>query len=141
MARTVFTHEGRPVDLRTAFNENLSEEFDNVMTRVLAGCGQDQVPLGRVGAAEVEQAVLNVRRDFCFVGRQSRAADDTVKLQQYLGLPEDPLAVDNVTPPLDARAQTLMAALDWGGANQRNNADQMLVERLEDEGLLSRVLK
>ena len=140
MARTTFFHAGQEVDLRTVFNENLSEEFDNVMTRVLAGCGQSVVPLGGIGVDEVERAVEIVRRDFCFVGRQSRAADDVVKLQRHLGLPQDPLSTANVTPPLDLGAQTLMASLHWRQVHERNQADQMLVERLEDEGLLSRIL-
>jgi hypothetical protein len=139
-ARTYFAIDGTSLRLTTVFNDGLSEECDNVMTRVLAGIGRAAVPLGQVGEDEVEIALTNVRRHFCFIGRQDRATADTLQLQSYLNMPPDPLATDNVTASHYLSIDE-DSALDWDRITERNRADILLYNRLEQETLVSRVLK
>jgi Sulfotransferase family len=139
-ADTLFAIDGVALRLTTVFNEGLVEDCDNLMTRVFAGAGRELVPLGHVGEDEVEIALANVRRRFSFVGRQDRADADTMTLQSHLGLPLEPLSVDNVTQPSNSIAENV-SALDWPRIGERNRADLLLYNRLEQEGLLSRVLQ
>jgi hypothetical protein len=136
-ARTRFEIDGVSLRLATVFNDGLSEECDNLMTRVFAGVGRGLVPLGHLGQDEVELAMANVRRHFLFVGRIERADADTMALQSHLNLPLNPLSMDNVT---EARAKEFEAP-NWTRIAERNRADILLYSRLEREGLLSRVLK
>jgi hypothetical protein len=140
-ADTDFDLSGIRIDIETMFNEGLSEEFDNVLTRSLAGLGRDDVPLGQVGDDEVELAITNVRRHFCFVGQQSRAREDTCTLQDFLGLPADELSADNVTPQLNDEEYSTIKMLDRDKVSRRNRPDQLLYARLEQEGLFSTVLE
>lgn len=137
---TEFELGGIRVSPATVLNDGLSEEFDNVMTRVLTGFGHDVVPLGEMGEDEVQLALANVRRHFSFVGRHSQADDDTAALQGHFGLPAFPLTVDNVTPDTRQYGAAEMTAVDWNRVAARNNADLLLYSRLEQEGLVSRVL-
>ncbi len=139
-AGSEFEIDGIPLRPASVINDGLSEEFDNVMTRVLAGFGRDLVPLGRVGENEVEIALSNVRRHFALVGRHSQADADTALLQDYLGLPRDKLTVDNVTPATFQYDAAELAAVDWDRVAERNQADFSLYSRLEQEGLVSRIL-
>ena len=86
-AGTEFDIDGERVAAATVINEGLSEEFDNVVTRVIAGLGKEHVPLGCMGADEVALAMVNVRRHFLFVGQHSRMDADTATLRTHLGLP------------------------------------------------------
>jgi hypothetical protein len=137
LADTRFEIDGIGLPLATVFNDGLSEECDNVMTRVLAGVGREMVPLGQVGDDEVEIALNNVRRRFCFVGRQSQAGADTLTLLRHLGLPSAPLSLENVTASIDV-AESI--AIDWKRIAARNRPDVRLYSRLEHEGLVSRIL-
>ena len=139
-AGTQFEIDGISLRPATVFNDGLSEEFDNVMTRVLAGVGREVVPLGQVGEDEVEIALTNVRRHFAFIGRQSHAAADTLALQSYLKLPLNELTMDNVTLPTSRYDATELAAVDWERVTARNRADLLLYSGLERENLVSRVL-
>ncbi len=137
---TEFELGGIRVSPATVLNDGLSEEFDNVMTRVLTGFGHDVVPLGEMGADEVNLALANVRRHFSFVGRHSQADEDTAIMQDHFGLPAFPLTVDNVTPETRQYGAAEMAAVDWNRVAAKNNADLLLYSRLEQESLVSRVL-
>jgi hypothetical protein len=61
-AGTVFRMAGTVVSPVTAINDGLSEEFDNLMVRVIAGLARDAVPTGTVSAADVVLALDNIRR-------------------------------------------------------------------------------
>ena len=90
-----------------------------------------------MGEDEVELALMNVRQHFCFIGRQDRADADVLTLQRLVGLPTDPLLMDNVTAAIDSEE---FDALDWNKIAERNRADMLLYTLLEREGLLSRAL-
>ena len=140
-AGTQFEIDRIPVRLATVINEGLSEEFDNNMTRVIAGVGRKTVAIGRVGEDEVELALNNVRNHFCFLGSYDSVDADTLKLQTHLGLSASPLPMDNVTPPHQYHDDGEVNAVDWRAVANRNRADLRLYSLLQQEGLVSRVLK
>jgi hypothetical protein len=82
----------------------------------------------------------NVRRHFCFVGRQDRASSDTLTLQRHLGLPLTALSVENVTDSINHREVSESIGIDWDRIVARNHPDIALYLRLEQEGLISRIL-
>ncbi len=138
-AGTPFDVQGVSVRPSAMFNEGLSDEFDNLMTRLLSGLGTHEIPLGRMGADEVEIAVHNVREHFDFVGLQAQAAVDTATLQRALGLAVAPLSADNVTPPENRYGDEELARVDWQAVAERNRADRLLYHRLQREHLVSRM--
>jgi len=140
VANTQFEIDGIGLRVATVFNEGLSEECDNVMVRVLTGIGRAIVPFGQIGEDEVEIALGNVRRHFCFVGRQDRASSDTLTLQRHLGLPLTALSVENVTDSINHREVSESIGIDWDRIVARNHPDIALYLRLEQEGLISRIL-
>ena len=139
-AGTAFDVQGLAVRPSVMINEGLAEEFDNVMTRFLAGLSADVVPLGQIGADEVEIALHNVREYFDFVGLQSQAAEDTDALQRAFGRSLVPLSVDNVTSPESRYDAEELARVDWRAVAERNRADRSLYHRLQRERLVSRAL-
>ena len=140
VANTQFEINGISLRVATVFNEGLSEECDNVMVRALSGIGQAIVPLGQIGEDEVEIALNNVRRHFCFVGRQVQASSDTLTLQRHLGLPLSALSMENVTVTIDHSEVSESIGIDWNRIAARNRPDMSLYSRLAQEGLVSRIL-
>ena len=140
-AGTRFNIDGVGVRPSVMLVEGLTEEFDNLMTRFLAGLPPELVPLGEVGEDEVELALRNVREHFDFIGLQSRASADLQTLQDHLGTEQDSLPLDNVTPSAGEYPESEMAAVDWGMVAARNRADLLLYRRLQEEGLVSRPLR
>ena len=139
-AGTEFDIQGVAVRPSVMINEGLTEEFDNVMTRFLAGLGTQVVPLGQVGEDEVEIALHNVREQFAFIGLQSQAVADTEALQRAFGLPLVPLSSDNVTPPESRYSPEELARVDWQAVARNNSADCLLYLRLQRDRLVSRAL-
>ena len=139
-AGTEFDIQGVAVRPSVMINEGLTEEFDNLMTRFLAGLGTDVIPLGQMGVDEVELALHNVREQFDFVGLQSQAVVDTDTLQRAFGLPLVPLSLDNVTPPESRYSPEELARVDWQAVSKHNSADCLLYLRLQRERLVSRAL-
>jgi hypothetical protein len=137
---SLFEFGGVQVRPSTVINEGLSEEFDNVMTRVIAGLGSQKVNLGYINESHVDLAVSNVTKLFSFVGLHSDVAHDLASLQMHLGLPARQLNIENTTPPLSSHHDSEVAVVDWDRVYRRNNADSLLYRRLIDERLVSRVL-
>jgi hypothetical protein len=137
---TDFKFNGVRLRTSTVLNEGLSEEFDNVMTRAIAGLGSQQVPLGQLNESHVEIAMSNVSRLFSFVGQQSNGMHDLNILRSHLELPSKQLSLENFTAPLLPHHDLEIARVDWERVGLRNFADRLLYERLLDEGLVSRIL-
>jgi tetratricopeptide (TPR) repeat protein len=139
-AGTIFNYEGAKYPLSFAVNEGTEEEFDNVMTRHLAGVTTDEVPLGRMSMREVDMALHNVREHFSFVGRYENLSSDANALCRLFGGTLPPLTVANRTS--DRHVSTMEAEIqkiDWNALHDRNRYEQ-LYACLEKEGLFSRVL-
>ncbi len=139
-AGTEFDIRGTIVRPSVMINEGICEEFDNVMTRVLAGLGADVLPLGKVGEDEVELALHNVREYFDFIGLYEQAEADTLGLQQLYGMDAAPLSRDNITPSERRYTSREIASVDWQAVDENNAADRLLYERLQRERLVSRAL-
>src|SRR5579871_3371590 len=95
-----FFHEGREIDIATAVNEGLTEEFDNLQLRLLTGSGTGKVALGCIGKTHMQQAVKNLITRFGFVGLVQEIESDWPRLLAYLGLPVTPLQHDNISPDI-----------------------------------------
>ena len=139
-AGTVFNVENIPVRASTFINDGLGEEFDNLMTRMLAGIIPADVGPGAVGEHHVEMAIENVRRHFAFVGRQENAPADCMTLQKMAGLEVVVPGLANVTPSRRAYESSEMEAIDWAAISRRNRFDVLLYSRLQAMGLTSRPL-
>ena len=139
-AGTRFNIGGVRVRPSVMLTEGLTEEFDNLMTRFLAGLPEQVVPWGEVAEDAVERALHNVREQFGFIGMQARANADLQTPQEHLAIERDALPSDNVTPPGGEYPQSELAAVDGGRVAERNRADLLLYRRLQEEDLVSRVL-
>ena len=116
----------------------LSDEFDNLMVRMIAGVGVDTVPLGTVSEAEVERALHHIRTRFRFVGLTERLTAHYRVLAGLMGLSADVPPVENTCRVAD-RA-TALAQVDWHQVMHRNRFDAMLYRRVQEEGLCGRDL-
>jgi hypothetical protein len=138
-ARTVFAVDGRHTGLAAIINEGLSEEFDNLMVRVLAGLSRDDAPLGTVSGEDVESALVNVRDHFKFVGLHETLPESFAGLCEALDLPSLDLPVDNVTPKRWTEFGDQVPGVDWAALLHRNRHDFALYQAIQDCGLVGRI--
>jgi hypothetical protein len=139
VARTMFVVGGQRVSLSTAINEGLSEEFDNLMVRVLAGLSRDIASPGTVAAEHVDRALGNLRSDFKFVGLHETMVVSFTGLCDAMGLPQLPLPMDNVTPIDWPQIEGQLEAIDWRLVLHRNRHDIALYKAIIDNGLVGRI--
>jgi hypothetical protein len=97
-AGTVFDLGDGPVDLVTVINEGLTDEYDNLQLRMIAGLWTNKAPLGTIGEPEFREAVKMMVTMFGFVGVTERLAEDWPRLLAYLGAAPRPLARTGITP-------------------------------------------
>ena len=128
------------VSLSRAVNEGLSDEFDNLMTRVISGLSFEHVGREQINEQHVDLAITNIRRYFSFVGHQKRMAADGVTFQRLMSLPTTEMGFDNVTPGEKEWASEKLAEVDWAAVALRNRFDLMLHDELERLQLSSRIL-
>jgi hypothetical protein len=138
-ASTVFQVGGSVVSPATAINDGLSEEFDNLMVRVIAGLARDAVPAGTVSSADVELALHNIREHFAFVGLHETMAESFSGLCETLGVDPQQPPKDNVTPAAWPGAEQQMAAVRWDVVFHRNRHDFALYEAVRKSGLVGRL--
>ena len=133
--------EVRGVALETAevTSRSLTEEFDNLMTRTIAGIASDVVPIGMVGEKDVELALHNIRTVFRFVGLTGQLNEMFPTLCAILGIRSGPLEILNIRHTADPGS--LEDDVDWEAAMHRNRFDQMLYDRVRDEGLSGKDLR
>jgi hypothetical protein len=138
---TVFAQDGMTVSLSTAVNEGIEEEFDNVMTRTIAGLTKDQVPLGRMGLNELDRAIANIRENFVFVGRYESLTRDAETLSRVFSAAPARLMVSNRTADrLVHYPEKELQKIDWRLLEVRNRIDALLYAYLERENMFSHVL-
>ena len=126
-----FKHEGRPVELVTVVNEGLSDEFDNLQLRMIAGLSENLLPLGGVEAAHMQIALANIRANFGFVGVTEKMAEDWPQLLNYLGYTPRPLNRDNVTPAsADPKGNSEFSRIDWERVKKRHQHEIALFQML-----------
>ena len=137
---TIFVAAGQSVPPATFINEGLGEEFDNLMTRMIAGVTLDDVPPGQITDCHVDLAIDTIRQHFAFVGRQENLIADTLTLQARTGLPPVAPRLANVTPTRSLYSADELLALDWPTIIGRNRFDLRLHDRIIALDLASRFL-
>ncbi len=133
-----FMAGGAEMPLDLAASRGLADEFDNLMVRVISGCGTDQAPIGAIGERHVEAALANIRRRFGFVGLMEQADEHYPALCAALGIPGRALLAENARAPSQPAGDG--SAVDWEEAMRRNRFDAMLYQRVQAEGLAGRAL-
>jgi hypothetical protein len=138
---TEFGRDGESISPSVAINEGTEEEFDNLMTRSIAGVTRKQVPLGRMGSTELEMAIANIKRQFAFIGRYETVDADADALCRMFGAAAPKLSVDNRTAdrPILYSGEELRK-INWPALFARNWIDAQLYSYLDQEKLFSRVL-
>lgn len=130
-----FYHDGQEIDLVTAVNEGLSEEFDNLQLRILAGTSSGEVPLGAMGEAQLRQAIENLLSHFGFIGLMEEINEEWPRLLTYLNLPPMILHHDNISENLP-EAEAIFAKIDWGRVTNRHAEEitiyHLVKNRLQD---------
>lgn len=119
-------------------SEGMTDEFDNLMVRMVAGIGTDTVPLGMVREVHVELALRHIRERFRFVGLVERMNPHYRTLCELMGVPHSPLPMHN-TCRIGDRVPAIMR-VDWDRVMQRNRFDTMLYDLVQSEGLCGRDL-
>lgn len=138
-ARTVFRVDGTEINLVTTINEGLTEDFDNLMVRVIAGLSKEMRPLGTVSSADVDLALNNLRTHFKFVGLQETMEESFAGLCGALGLNATALPRENVTPVSWMGADNQLASVDWAAVHHRNRFDLALYDAVIKDGLVGRI--
>lgn len=127
-----------PVDVATALNDGLIDDFDNMMVRMITSQPRETIPLGRIDESHVAMALHTLRTAFRFVATQENLDAELPALCRALGMTERVLPRTNeqrlpATPDTDA-------AIDWDRALHRNRFDAMLYDRAIQEDLCGRDL-
>ena len=116
----------------------LTDEFDNLMTRMIAGVETDEVCIGGISERHVDLALNNIATRFRFVAVTECLREHFPALCQALGVTSGELKVENVRRVQGT--ERLDAAVDWEEALHRNRFDAMLYSRICKEGLSGRSL-
>jgi len=123
---------GVSVPLHVAVNEGLSEEFDNLQTRMVAGTAASEVPLGRMTGSELALALHNIDTSFAFVGLAEQMAEDLPRLCEVIGIPAAPVRFENITPRSGNDITDLdYAKIDWTKVLQNNRIDVELYREIQ----------
>lgn len=116
---------GVDVPLHVVVNEGLSEEFDNLQVRAVAGLASSEAPLNAISEDDVAMALDNVRRHFITVGDISTVNEDMGRLFSAIG------ACATAVPHLNAAKDTsgedeFSAKIDWDAVARRHAPDMEL---------------
>jgi hypothetical protein len=134
-------HDGKVVPPSVAINEGTEEEFDNVMTRCIAGTNKAVVPLGKMSARELEVAIQNIKEHFTFVGRFENIGQDANTLARLYNELTLPLPFSNKTVERSMLySDEELQRIDWPALMNRNRIDSLLYAYLERENLFSIML-
>lgn len=121
--------EDQSVPLHRVVNEGLTEEFDNLQLRMVAGLASTEVPTGKVLHDHAELAIFNLSGAFSCVGLLEKLHVDHAHICRALGLPP-------VSPPiLNATDQVALAPfadelnkIDWGAVALRHQPEQHMYD-------------
>lgn len=124
-------NQGHAVPLHVAVNEGLTDEFDNLQVRLIAGAGSESVPLGAITSELVDLALQNIDRSFAFVGLTERMDIDAPAMFKKMGV--EPVAVDRLNPTpasLVDENDEQYNLIDWGKVRENNRYDIELFETI-----------
>jgi hypothetical protein len=116
--------EGKTIFLYRALNEGLTDEFDNLQTRMVAGAGSETVPLGEMSGRIVDTALQNIASSFGFVGLTERIDVDAKKMFERMSLEPVDVGYHNVTSSslLDQKDE-YYTLIDWDKVSENNKYD------------------
>jgi hypothetical protein len=137
-AGTFWDVDDERLDVREVAQRGISDEFDNLMTRMLAGRSLSDVPSGEMSAEHVTLALQNLRTQFRFVGLQERMAVHYGILCDVLDLPRGVLGYENKRPMTESAL--FEADVDWDVVMHANRFDVLLYDAVLAEGLSGRDL-
>lgn len=122
---------GDLVPLHRVVNEGLTEEFDNLQLRMVAGLAAAEVACGKVSCDHAELAIYNLSHAFSFAGLFETLSRDQVELNHALGLPDLALPSLNVTDRrgLEPYVNEL-DLIDWSLVARRHRPEQALYDWL-----------
>ncbi len=138
---TVFVDNGEVVPPSVAINEGTEVEFDNVMTRSIAGISKADVPIGKMSVNELDVALRNIKEHFAFIGKFENIEHDCDTLTRLYGGCSAPLPISNKT--VDRAVcypDDELERIDWPALMERNRIDSLLYAYLDRENLFSRML-
>ncbi len=120
--------------LSTIVNEGLTEEFDNLQTRYLAGVGPILVPCRALTENELELALFNAAEYFDFIGKSETIDADFGEMCRLLEVPCTPLPRMNATQSVNVdRNDADYCRIDWTAVARRNRLDIALLRHLGQE--------
>lgn len=76
---------GKKVPLHVVMNEGLTDEFDNLQTRYIAGLSSAETPYGKMGEDDVSLARYHIQEKFDFIGAIESLDHYAKTLSQILG--------------------------------------------------------
>jgi hypothetical protein len=123
--------DGEFVPLHRIVNEGLTDEFDNLQTRMIAGVGVRNVPLGSMSDDVVELAMMNIDRFFDFVGMTENFDAHSKMMLETMGLEPVSIGRHNVTNVrrTDENDEGYRL-IDWAKVAEINRFDQALYQRI-----------
>jgi hypothetical protein len=121
---------GLELPLHVIVNEGLTEEFDNLQVRAVAGLASGDAPMGSISMDDVELALENIRRHFIAVGRTDTMATSLEPLFAWLDLDISALAdLDRLNAAPENEVDDGCNLIDWDRVVQRHAPDMALYER------------
>lgn len=108
--------------LHEVVNEGMTEDFDNLQIRMIAGVSNHTRAAGQIDDACAAAALNNLRNDFAFVGFFDTLDTDFGPLLSVLGMPSRELAHLNVTPldSLRRKDNGNFRKIDWDQVRRRH---------------------
>ena len=137
-AGTEFMMNGNSLPVEVVVQHALSDEFDNLMVRMLLGADPGVVPIHAITEGHVELALSQVKRKFRFVAITEHLDEHYPALCSVMGLPVSTLPFANVRRVTNV--SSIGANLDWDEVAHHNRFDSLLYERVQLEGLSGRDL-
>lgn len=123
--------DGKSIPLHEIVNEGLSDEFDNLQTRMIAGVGTTIVPLGSMSDHVIDLAMKNIDRSFDFVGMTERVDYHAKVMFEAMRLKPVPIKQHNVTnvDRIDLNDEDYRR-IDWTKVREHNRFDEELYQHV-----------
>jgi hypothetical protein len=133
-----FNLSGTKLPLWKVVQHGLTDEFDNLMTRMISGVPPGMIPIGSLTSEIVDLAVSNIRNHYGYLCLTEKVGEQALGLCDTMGIPAGPVGTENGDP--SPRAVHRDALVDWEEVRHHNRFDLMLYDRILNEGLYGRPL-
>lgn len=119
-----------PYEPHVIVNERMSDEFDNLMTRCVAGVDISDVPIGRVDHNVLELALNNIESWFDYIGLVEDPIDLQHKTLALLSGMQSNRSYANMSGPRTHEASVQGLMVDWVKLLQANHYDLLLYRKV-----------